>query len=159
MNEQLTLRLVVSDFLDRYVSALDQNRLESWADLFAEDALYEIVSKENCDAGLPIPLVRCKGARMVRDRVLSLRHANIYEMPVYRHLLSGLQCEVVDGTGPIDFSASFVVVNTTPVGETSIYLAGCYKARLSRVDDDLRIERMTAIYDTAKVPTLLAFPV
>ncbi len=57
MNEQLTLRLVVSDFLDRYVSALDQNRLESWADLFAEDALYEIVSKENCDAGLPIPLV------------------------------------------------------------------------------------------------------
>src|SRR3546814_2616929 len=111
------------------IFSIDMSQLSTktgWrgADLFAEDALYEIVSKENCDAGLPIPLVRCKGARMVRDRVLSLRHANIYEMPVYRHLLSGLQCEVVDGTGPIDFSASFVVVNTTPVGETSIYQIG-----------------------------------
>lgn len=64
---------------DRYIGHLDNDRLERWPDLFTEECLYEIVPKENADLGLPIGIVHCTNRRMLRDRVVSLRHANIYE--------------------------------------------------------------------------------
>ena len=39
---------------------------------------------------------------MMRDRVQSLRHANIYEPQRYRHMISALLVEPVDGDSAID---------------------------------------------------------
>lgn len=57
----------------------DNDRLEEWPSLFVEDCLYEIIPREYEELGLPAPLVHCTGAAMLSDRVVSLRHANIYE--------------------------------------------------------------------------------
>ena len=86
-----------ADLQDRYVAALDNDRLEEWPGLFTEDCLYEIIPKENEDAGLPAPVIHCDNIRMLRDRVVSLRNANIYEKPHYRHCLSGLEWQVRGG--------------------------------------------------------------
>ena len=44
---------------DRYIATLDDDRLEEWPDLFADQCLYEIKPRENEIAGLPIALMRC----------------------------------------------------------------------------------------------------
>src|SRR5918911_5015182 len=121
--EAALLRLELLDLQDRYVSVLDDDRLEDWPSMFPETCRYEIIARENVESGLPAPLLYCDNARMLRDRVVSLRRANIYEKPAYRHFLSGFAWKQIDG-GSFETSCNYLVVNTTLRGETQIYQAG-----------------------------------
>lgn len=158
IQSDILLRVELSEFLDRYTGAIDNNRLEEWPKFFAEGCHYEIISKENVDSGHPIPSLLCKGTAMLRDRVVSLRKANIYEMPVYRHFLSSLSHRSLD-TDLVELTANFLVLNTTPAGDSSIFLTGRYIDHLFRSGDDWKIRSKRVIYDTLKVPTLLSFPI
>lgn len=156
--EDLMLRLELSALQDRYVSVIDNDRIEAWPDLFVEDCLYEIVPRENEELGLPAPLIHCDNRRMLRDRVVSLRQANIYQKPAYRHCLSGLDWhEEPDGSFAME--TSYVVVNTGHDGASFIYQAGRYLDRVVRTPDGLRFKSKRCIYDTLRVQTLLAFPI
>lgn len=156
--QDLMLRLELSALQDRYVAALDNDRLEDWPGLFTEDCLYEIVSKENEDQGLPAPVIHCDNARMLRDRVLALRNANIYEKPQYRHCLSGMEWTQT-ANDSFAVRTSYVVVNTNHDGTSSIYQAGCYLDRVVRTAQGLRFQSKRCIYDTLRVQTLLAYPI
>ena len=151
------LRLELSSLLDRYVAVIDNDRIEEWPGFFTEDCLYEIIARENEEAGLPAPLIHCDSAGMLRDRVISLRHANIYEKPAYRHMLSGM--EFREEGGEYVVTTSYVVVNTSQEGESAIYQAGLYKDRIVRTEAGLRFRERRCIYDTLRVQTLLAFPI
>lgn len=154
----LFLRLEMTELLDRYVSALDNDRLEEWAALFTEECLYEIVPKENADFGLPAPVIHCVNARMVRDRVTSLRNANIYEEHTYRHMFSGLVVERRD-PDTVALESNYLVVNTGQDGTSSVYQAGCYKDLVVRTAEGWRFKEKRVIYDTLRVATLLATPI
>jgi anthranilate 1,2-dioxygenase small subunit len=158
MSQDLLLRLELAAFLDHYTNIIDSDRLEEWPKLFIEDCLYEIIPRENEDAGLPAPVMYCDNNRMLRDRVLSLRHANIYEKPAYRHFVSGLAFKVVDAT-TYAVNANYMVVNTSQEGESAVYQAGRYADEVVRTDDGLRFKSKRVIYDTLRVQTLLAYPI
>ncbi|MDB5998871.1 MAG: anthranilate 1,2-dioxygenase [Rhizobacter sp.] len=143
---------------ERYVAALDGDRLEDWAAMFTEDCLYEIVPKENEDMGLPMGLIRCDNQRMLRDRVLSLRHASIFDAHTYRHMTSGLTITSADADSAA-MSASYVVVQTRSNGESQIFQAGRYDDRVVRVNGQWLYASKRCIYDTSRVQTLLATPI
>ena len=151
------LRLELMSLQDRYVACIDNDRIEEWPGFFVEDCLYEIVSRENEEAGLPAPVIHCDNARMLRDRVVALRHANIYERPAYRHMLSGLEWR--EEAGEYAVSTSYVVVNTSIEGVSTLYQAGRYLDRVVRTAEGLRFRQKRCIYDTLRVQTLLAFPI
>jgi anthranilate 1,2-dioxygenase small subunit len=157
-SRDLMLRLELAAFLDHYVAVIDNDRLEEWPGLFTDDCVYQIIPKENEDLGLPASVIYCDNVRMLRDRVLSLRHANIYEKPVYRHFLSGMEIAVVDDT-TYDVRASYVVINTGQDGVSDVYQAGRYADIVVRTPDGLRFRSKRVIYDTLRVQTLLAFPI
>lgn len=154
----LALKAEIADLLDRYTAVIDDDRLEEWPRFFTESCLYEIIPKENEDAGLPAPILWCDSAAMLRDRVASLRHANIYEKPTYRHLLSGLIVEPETAEGVV-LRCGYVVVNTSQEGSSSIYQAGVYRSLAVRVGEGWRFRRKRVIYDTSRVATLLAYPI
>lgn len=158
MMEDLMLRLELLSLQDRYVAAIDNDRIEEWPSFFTEDCFYEIISKENESAGLPAPVIYCDNARMLRDRVLALRHANIYEKPSYRHCLSGMSWRQEED-GSYSVETSYVVVNTSQEGTSSVYQAGRYLDRVVRTPEGLRFRSKRCIYDTLRVQTLLAFPI
>jgi anthranilate 1,2-dioxygenase small subunit len=81
---------------ERYVSVIDTDRLEEWPNFFTEDCVYEIIPKENSDLGLPMGIMHCFGRAMLRDRISSLREANVFEPHTYRHFTSGLELAPVD---------------------------------------------------------------
>jgi anthranilate 1,2-dioxygenase small subunit len=95
---------------------------------------------------------------MLRDRVISLRHANIYETPHYRHLLSGHHVTALDDD-TVEMRASYVVINTSQDGDSTIFQAGLYRDRLVRTPQGWRFSVKRAVYDTHRVQTLLAYPV
>ena len=143
---------------ERYVSVIDADRLEEWPDLFTEDCLYEIVPKENVDRGLPMGLMHCFGRSMLRDRIVSLRKANVYEPHTYRHMTYGLEFSRIERQ-TIDMQSNYVVVQTLSDGESRLFQAGRYFDRVVRTADGWRYQRKRAVFDTSRVQTLLVTPV
>jgi anthranilate 1,2-dioxygenase small subunit len=143
---------------EHYVSVIDTDRLEEWPDLFTEDGVYEIVSKENADLGLPVGIMHCFGQAMLRDRIVSLRKANVFEPHTYRHMTSGLEFTSVD-EDIVDMQSNYVVVQTLTDGESRVYQAGRYFDRVVRTPLGWRYQRKRAVYDTSRVQTLLATPI
>jgi anthranilate 1,2-dioxygenase small subunit len=143
---------------ERYVTIIDSDRLEEWPDLFIEDGVYEIVPKENADLGLPMGIMHCFGRPMTRDRIISLRKANVFEPHTYRHMTSGLEFTSVDAN-TVDQQSNYVVVQTLTDGESRIYQAGRYLDRVVRTAQGWRYQCKRAIYDTSRVQTLLATPI
>jgi len=156
--EKMTLWFELHQLQESYIHALDNDRLEEWPEFFTDDCLYEIIPRENADAGLPIGIIYCDSKKMLRDRVLSLRHANIYEEHTYRHMTSGLIFKSV-GDGTVESESSYVVIQTLQNGESFVYQAGRYIDRVVKTAAGWRYASRRVIYDTLRVPTLLATPI
>ena len=158
LSPQTILRLEMQDLQDRYMATIDDDRLEEWPSFFVEDCLYQIIPRENAAAGMPIPLMQCDNAAMLRDRVTSLRHANIFAQPQYRHFVSGLSCRAI-ADDEVEMTSNYLVVNTTLAGDTLIYQAGRYEDHVFSRDGEWRFKCKRVIYDTSRVQTLLAYPI
>jgi anthranilate 1,2-dioxygenase small subunit len=154
----LLLRLELMALSDLYTSILDNDRLEDWPGMFVDDCLYEIIPRENEEMGLPAPVMLCDNIRMLRDRVVALRHANIYEKVAYRHMVSGLEFTAAED-GTITATSSYVVVNTSLAGFSEVYQAGSYRDIIVRTETGLRYKSRRCVFDTLKVQTLLAVPI
>ena len=141
-----------------YCACLDEGELEAWPELFVEDGLYEMISRENYDQGHPIPLLLLDSKGMMLDRIHSLRNANIYQPHRYRHALSGVRVTQEEENG-VRVSSSYIVAQTLNEGTTEVYQSGSYYDYLIERDDALRFKERIVVYDTARVKTLLATPV
>lgn len=158
MNDHLQLWFQLCQLQHNYVNAIDSNRLEEWPDFFTEDGSYTILSKENDDRGLPAPIIWCRNRKMMRDRVVALRHASIYEAHSYRHATSGLVINDVRD-GEVRTTSSYIVVNTGQAGDSVVYQAGCYEDTVVLRDGVWRYKEKRVVYDTSRVQTLLATPI
>jgi anthranilate 1,2-dioxygenase small subunit len=143
---------------ERYVAALDNDRLEDWPQFFTEHCTYSIIPKENEDGGFPVGIIYCDSRNMLEDRVTSLRHANIFEAHTYRHMTSGLMITQLDETS-VDAQSSYVVVQTLQNGESAVYQTGRYIDRIVKTADGWRFQSRKVVYDTSRVQTLLATPI
>jgi anthranilate 1,2-dioxygenase small subunit len=149
----------VEDLVARHAELIDEDRLEEWPELFTEDCVYKIISRENVDRGLPISAIFCDSRKMLVDRVVSLRQANIYPTHHYRHVLSTTRLDMAEG-GLIKARTNYVVFQTRNNGETSIYNAGRYLDEIVRdADGALRFKSKLAVFDTNRIDTLMVRPI
>jgi anthranilate 1,2-dioxygenase small subunit len=102
--------------------------------------------------------MHCFGRAMMRDRVVSLRKANVFEPHTYRHMTSGLEFTWIDAQ-TIDMRSNYLVVQTLTDGESRVFQAGCYLDRVVRTREGWRYQLKRAVYDTSRVQTLLVTPV
>ena len=140
----------------RYAHALDDDRLEDWPGFFTEDGVYRIATAENEARGLPLPVLYAEGRAMLRDRVASLRHANIYEPQRYRHIASSFLVESVSATEARSVS-SFLVVRVMQDGQALLFASGRYLDRIALAPEPLYAERVV-VCDSRRFDTLLAIP-
>jgi 3-phenylpropionate/cinnamic acid dioxygenase small subunit len=140
----------------RYAQALDADRLEEWPDFFTADGVYRIATAENEARGLPLPVLYAEGRAMLRDRIASLRHANIYEPQRYRHMISAVLVEPVSAT-EVRSVANFLVVRILQSGDTLLFASGQYRDRIVLAPEPRYAERVVAC-DSRKFDTLLAIP-
>ena len=141
-----------------YCAALDEGELEAWPTFFLDDGLYQMIARENYAFGYPIPLLLLDSQGMMKDRVYSLRNANIYQPHRYRHAQSGIRITARESDS-YRVSSSYLVVQTLNDGVTAIYQAGSYYDYLVETAGGLRFKERLCVYDTSRIPTLLATPV
>ena len=92
---------------------------------------------------------------MMRDRIQSLRHANIYEPQRYRHMISSVLVEPADA-GVVRSTANFIVIRIMQDGETMIFASGRYVDRIAT--QEMLLEERVVICDSRRFDTLLAIP-
>jgi anthranilate 1,2-dioxygenase small subunit len=153
----LAARLHVDAFMADYVHMLDSDRLEEWPDYFSEEGIYQVVTRENVERGLPLAVMSCEGRGMFRDRISALRTANIFEPHVYCHILGAMRLLRVDDAA-IEAESTFAVVRTMADGAMSLYACGRSRDRLVLGPAGLRFAERTIILDSRQIDTLLVIP-
>jgi anthranilate 1,2-dioxygenase small subunit len=151
----LALQLAVERLHARYAHALDADRLEDWPGFFTESGRYRIATAENEERGLPLSVLYADGRAMMRDRIQSLRHANIYEPQRYRHMISSVLLEPVDAD-VVRSIANFTVIRIMQDGDTVIFASGRYVDRV--VIREMQYEERVVVCDSRRFDTLLAIP-
>jgi 3-phenylpropionate/cinnamic acid dioxygenase small subunit len=149
------LRLRVEELHARYAHALDADELERWPEFFTPNGRYRITTAESEARGLPLPVLYAEGQAMLRDRIASLRHANIYEPQRYRHLVSAVLLDKPDATS-VRSTANFICLRIMENGETLVYASGRYVDRITL--PELRYDERIVICDSRRFDTLLAIP-
>lgn len=145
-------------FLSDYAATLDDDRLEEFPDFFSEDAVYQILPRENVERGLPLSLLFCDGKDMIRDRIVSLRNANIYNIHSDRHVIGEPRVlSVEDEVHQVE--ASYALFQTNQAGQTHIFSVGVYKLRLDCSQERPVAREFTVVTDTASIETLLSTPI
>ena len=155
MSIDSSLQFAVERLHARYAHALDADKLEDWPNFFTENGRYRITTAENEQRGLPLAVLYAEGRPMLRDRVASLRHANIYEPQRYRHMVSAVLIEKVDGQH-VQSISNFLVIRIMENGETMLFASGRYLDRIFL--PELQYEERVVICDSRRFDTLLAIP-
>lgn len=150
--------VAAQDLLARAANFLDSDALEEWADCFADDASYRILSRENTERRLPLPLLQCENKNMIRDRVLSLRKANVINPHRDRHLTGQARFgEAEDGC--ITAESSYAVYQSTLEGTSRLFSVGVYRDTIRIKDGSAQFIERVVIVDMFSVPTMLSTPV
>ena len=153
------LQLLLQNLMARYALALDEGRFEEWPNFFTDDAIYKIVSAENHAQGLPLGVIDCEGQGMLRDRVMALREANVYEPHRYRHILSPPVVTGRDGNA-VTTETAYHLARSMREGDTILFSTGRYLDRvLQDREGALKFSERIVVFDSKRIDTLLVFPV
>ncbi len=156
MSGQLT-NDAARELLDEYAERIDSARYEDWLELFAEDASYQVIPRENAEQNLPASLIYCSNKNMLRDRILSLRNANLYNPHYDRHMISGVRV-TPDTEGTWNVKANYAVFQTNLEGQSKLFSVGQYADKVSMEDGRLVFREKRVIIDSFSVPSMLATP-
>jgi anthranilate 1,2-dioxygenase small subunit len=149
----------VSALHAEYVRALDDDRLDAWPEFFHERCLYSITTADNHREGLEAGIVWADSRGMLKDRVLSLREANIYEHHRYRHIV-GAPAILSEGADGIRAESSFLVVRINRDGTMDLFATGRYLdvLRADPADGRWKLAERIVVCDSSRIDTLLAIP-
>jgi salicylate 5-hydroxylase small subunit len=152
-----SLRGEVEDLFARYDNLLNKCEYEKWLEMFAVDALYRIVPRENFELGLPLAAWHCESRAMIEDRIYAIRKTLMYAPRYVRRFGSGI---VVDGwkDGLLKVESSYLATETLLDEVTKVFNAGHRYDELTNENGVLKFKSRVVVYDTILIPNSLIFP-
>lgn len=112
----------IRSFFNIYAELLDAEQFEAWTDLFEpEDCAYRVLSRENQDLGLPLPIMGCYSHGMVRDRVAMLAKGVLtYRRDRLLRQVTNMQCQPLSES-MVQARANLVVYQSSEEGESLVH--------------------------------------
>lgn len=161
-------RHVVEDLLAGYVRVVDDpRRIEEWPALFADDAEYLVITRENLDRGLPIAVIRDDTKDRILDRVTIIREFwgaggraedRHYNAVVPRHVVGPMWVEAA-GPGEVKLGANFAVYQTMQIdGSPRLLAVGEYRDVVEVTGTTARFKSKTVILDTPVLQDVFVYP-
>ena len=141
-----------------YVHLIDEDRLEDWVELFCDDCTYKILSRENVEAGYPLELMSCNSKGMLRDRVVSLREANLYNLHTDKHVLGVVRVQG-ESDGVWSVQANFSLYQSTLDGSSDLFAVGTYRDEVVFEDGRPLFASKIVVNDTFAVARMLSTPI
>jgi len=158
--EALLLQHEIAVFNNEYAAALDEQRLSDWAEMFTDDALYVILSRENFDRNLPVGLVYCENRGMIRDRAFAVKETAMFAPRYLRHLIANQAVTGQGADGSITARANYVVLQVLhDRPDATLHQVGTYLDKFRRVNGTLKLAERRCVYDNLLVDNALCLPV
>lgn len=159
MGSDHSLRLRVEDVLCDCAAALDEERFDAWPGFVAQpQCRNELLSRENVDLGLPVPLMSGDSQGMVSDRMAML----IMGTRTFRPMRQLRQVSNVRSARQPDDSiagrAGGVVFQSDEEGVSSLYIVARLEVRLVEPGAALQISQMRVVVDSFGTDAMLAVP-
>jgi anthranilate 1,2-dioxygenase small subunit len=155
--DDTAVRLGIHELIAAYAECIDEDRLEEWPDFFVEKCRYLITSRQSHEAGYRHGVVYAASKGMLKDRILALRRANIFEPHRYRHIVGPIRVGRIEG-GVAEARSNFIAVRIMHDGEMSLFAAGRYLDRIDISAEPYRLIERLVILDSQKIDTLLVIP-
>jgi 3-phenylpropionate/cinnamic acid dioxygenase small subunit len=155
--DHTAVRLGIHELIAAYAECIDEDRLEDWPDFFVEKCRYLITSRQSHEAGYRHGVVYGASRGMLKDRVLALRRANIFEPHRYRHIVGPIRVGKIED-GVAEVRSNFIAVRIMHDGETSLFASGRYLDRIDISAEPYRFAERLVILDSQKIDTLLVIP-
>ena len=151
-------RLAINDLFNDYSFFLDEDRLEDWLELFIPECNYSIMPRENLELGLRVTLMLCENKDMLRDRIVSLRQANEFNIHRDKHLISNVKIQGSDD-GDSFVTANYAIFQSDFEGNGSLFSFGHYDAQITMVNDQFKFSKVMAVVDNWSIPHMLSTPI
>ncbi len=155
--DDTAVRHGIDELIAAYAECIDDDRLEEWPDFFVEKCHYLITSRQSHEAGHRHGVVYAASKGMLKDRILALRRANIFEPHRYRHIIGPTRVGHVE-SGVAEARSNFIAVRIMHDGEMSLFAAGRYLDRIDVSAEPYRFIERLVILDSQKIDTLLVIP-
>lgn len=159
LEHDLTLpsRDALAAFYDSYFETLDEGRIEEWPRFFAEKCLFQIIPRENHEAGYQLCTIQADSKGMVIDRAQSILKTQMFAPRYCRRFYSGLRATGRENGG-IRVRQNVLVVQTLLDGPSEIHICGVgYDVLEERSNSFLFRERILVI-DSEMIPNSLIYP-
>ena len=158
--QAMLLHHEIESFNARYAQALDEQRLSDWTEMFTDDALYVILSRENHDRGLPVGLIYCENKRMIHDRAFALMETSMFAPRYLRHIIGNLQVLGTDADGGIRARANYALIQVLyDRPEAKLHQVGAYHDVFRRIEGALKLAERRCVYDSLLIDNALCLPV
>ncbi|MBT4486309.1 MAG: aromatic-ring-hydroxylating dioxygenase subunit beta [Rhodospirillaceae bacterium] len=157
MAGEMTARTEIEDFIVSYAHDIDDGAVERWPGYFAEDGIYQIITRETFEAGLPLGIMYCEGRGMMSDRVKAMQTANIYEAHTYCHMLGRSQIGSGDN-GRYGVRTNFNIVRTMQDGGSKMFAVGKYLDVIEIQDGRPLFKERRVVLESRRVDILLVYP-
>jgi anthranilate 1,2-dioxygenase small subunit len=158
--QALLLHHEIESFNARYAQALDEQRLADWIEMFTDDALYVVLSRENFDRGLPVGLIYCENKRMIHDRAFALMETSMFAPRYLRHIIGNQAVLSAENNGTVRARANYVVLQVLlDRPDATLHQVGVYYDVFRHVGGALKLAERRCVYDNLLVPNALCIPV
>lgn len=155
----LEVQYEVTQIMLAYCACIDEDRLEEWPAFFSPHGVYEMATRDNADRNLPATAMQCEGIGMMRDRVVSLRHANVYAKQYYRHLVTDVRI-LERSAHVLRASSNYLVTRTVASeGDPIVFSVGRTDDLIELGPEGLLFRRRRVVADNDRIHTLLVLPI
>ena len=149
----------VENLIYEWARQIDEDHVEAITDLMLEDGRYTVKSRFNHDRDLPMAVIDSHSAAQLRDRIKSMRVANIYEPHHYRHILSGIQI-LNEEAGVLHVRSNYLVIRTMALdGDMKIFSTGQCQDQIVLTAGGPKFKKRLFLYDSRIIETLLVVPI
>jgi anthranilate 1,2-dioxygenase small subunit len=156
-DDSRALRLELQPLYEDYAACLDDGEINRWPDFFTDDANYQVIGRDNYDAGLTHATLYCAGKDMIRDRALAISETVVYEPRFLRHIVGGVRIKST-GKDVVSASANFVILESKSDQDPIIFLSGRYVDSLVKTGERWLFAERLCVFDNYRIRTTLVFP-
>jgi anthranilate 1,2-dioxygenase small subunit len=152
----------IEDFHHLYCHTLDSGEIERWPEFFTTDCFYEVIARENVEAGMPVGLIYCEGRSMIRDRAYAVKHTQMFAPRYLQHFVTNVMVRSMQqhSTGEeIKALSNYLLLQTLVESPTTILQAGRYYDTFLRQEGRLLLKERHCVYDTSLIANDLVFPI
>jgi salicylate 5-hydroxylase small subunit len=141
-----------------YASILDSGQFEQWPDLFTEQCLYRLQSRENFDRGLPLATLSLESKGMLRDRVYGVSQT-IYHDPYYQRHILGVVNIVAQSASQFSAECNYHVIRTKRDSMPETVSVGRMVDKIVCLDSVYLFEEKLCIFDNDLIANSVIYPI